>query len=228
MKEAVIVGLDGIYAESVIVPLSEKGVTEIYETPEPPEREEGEEPETPESVLVGYRVAVPVPQGLYMPRWDIASWQEERDNSPDPVSVSAFWVEGLTQEELDEINPPITIDQVKQNKIEELRAARDAALYAGFVSVINDVDVYFGFDPIDQAYLIEKALLMSIDTSVMSTDWKVSDGTDYYMMTLTREQFFQVVRDGGAFKEQLVRDLMYLEATVLNCEDETSVQAIVW
>lgn len=162
MKEAIIVDLDGLYVEPELVPLTEQGVTEIYETPEPPEPEEGQEPEEIveiEPILVAYRVAIPVPQGLYKPRFDLEAWREawntyntemeaynialadwyaneeegEKPILPDTVDEGSFWIEGLTQEELDLIlNAPkpkteldILGEQLVQRELEALELKSD-------------------------------------------------------------------------------------------------------
>jgi hypothetical protein len=129
MKEAIRIDLDGFYIEPELVPLDTYGVTEIYETPTLSEPEEGEEPpEQPEPILVGYRVAVPAPQGLFKLRYDLDAWQaaltayddamdayraalaaydpDSEDGLPQlpaPVDLQAYWVEGLTQAEIDAI-----------------------------------------------------------------------------------------------------------------------------
>ncbi|PYI52554.1 hypothetical protein [Paenibacillus flagellatus] len=99
MKEAYKIGLDGQFIEPELVPFDTEGVAEIYETPAPTE----ETPE-PEPVLIGYRVAVPLPPGLYKPRFNLASGE---------------WAEGLAPEEIEAIRqasqpPPSLADQLSQ------------------------------------------------------------------------------------------------------------------
>lgn len=123
MKEAIRIDLGGFYVEPELVPITATGITEIYETPVPVPEEE-----LPESVLVGYLVAVPVPSGLYKPRFDLAAWQtavaayddvmddyrsalaaydpeseEEPPQPPAPIDLQSFWVEGLTPQEISDI-----------------------------------------------------------------------------------------------------------------------------
>lgn len=111
MKEAIITDLDGLLADVALADDSETGYSSIYET-----AAVGGEPE-----LIGYRVAVPVPAGLYRPRFDklaydehqealrlhlsaVAAWEalpdHERSEWPQQPNVPAFWVEGLTPEEI--------------------------------------------------------------------------------------------------------------------------------
>jgi hypothetical protein len=89
MKEALIVDLDGFIIDVELVPQDTYGVTNLFETLELHEPEEGEGASDPELALVGYRVAIPVPPGLYKPRFDFDG---------------GFWTEGLTQEEIDALH----------------------------------------------------------------------------------------------------------------------------
>ncbi|GAA3410378.1 hypothetical protein ACFFNY_21865 [Paenibacillus hodogayensis] len=144
-KEEIRIDLDGFYVEPELVPLDTYGVMPIYGMPEP----EPEEEEQPESVLVGYRVAVPVPSGLYKPRYDLDGWQaalaayddamdayrealaahdpeseDEQPQPPAPVDLQAFWIEGLTQQEIDDIRnaprPETIHDQVARLQTESV------------------------------------------------------------------------------------------------------------
>lgn len=135
MKEAYVTDLDGYYLEPTLVADHVTGVFPIFEpVPEPDEpesmeaQEDPEEPQEPETVLLGYTVAVPVPPGLFKPRYDLVAWraaveQYEQDLEawrreqqlwgeeseveplppPEPVDLAQFWVEGLSQEEIEEI-----------------------------------------------------------------------------------------------------------------------------
>lgn len=85
MKEAVIVGLDGFYKEPVIVGDEESGVFEVLETQESLDFEGNF---TYTDVLIGHRISVPVPEGLYLPKWD---------------SLAEAWIEGKPQAEIDAI-----------------------------------------------------------------------------------------------------------------------------
>lgn len=71
MKEAILVDVNGVHQGVELVSLSIDGVMPIYAAPEPPQEgvetpEQVETPdEPPEPVLTGYRVAIPIPQGMY-------------------------------------------------------------------------------------------------------------------------------------------------------------------
>ncbi|MGG4398193.1 hypothetical protein ABEX25_28385 [Paenibacillus thiaminolyticus] len=138
MKEAIITDLSGRYIEPTLVADSVTGVfdrRELVETdehgtqPEPEQRDDGQEDE-PETVLVGYTVAVPMPDGLYQPIFDVEGYRaaqeayeaayadylaamtesdsESDDPQPDPpqpVNGVIYWRNGLTDEEIEALNP---------------------------------------------------------------------------------------------------------------------------
>ncbi|QTH44974.1 hypothetical protein J4772_11555 [Cohnella sp. LGH] len=142
MKEAAKIDLDGLYAESVIAPLSQSGVTEIRELLP------AEDDEEPEEVITGYIVAEKVPNGLFTPRWDFTMWadyqtaladaqaaydqaladwyalpEEERGERPtyiDPIRPEC-WVEGMPPEEIEAIrNAPQPISETEHLRTENL------------------------------------------------------------------------------------------------------------
>lgn len=136
MKEAIITDQDGLLVDVTLVDDSETGYLPIYETPGVPESDE--QPE-----LLGYRVAVPVPAGLYKPRFDreaydehqeglgeyvaaVAAWEamqeDERGEQPLRPEAPAFWIEGLTPEEIEALQPgppePSPVHRIEQLEAE--------------------------------------------------------------------------------------------------------------
>ncbi|MEB9892683.1 hypothetical protein P4K96_03620 [Bacillus cereus] len=137
MKEAIITDLSGRYIEPTLVADSVTGVFDRREPVEPDEpgslpQSEPEQPEEPETVLVGYTVAVPMPDGLYQPIFDVegyrkaeadyeaayaeymaalAEYDPESDvplpEPPQAVNGPAFWRNGLTDEEIEALNPEL-------------------------------------------------------------------------------------------------------------------------
>lgn len=87
------VNTDGLYLDVELVDDSFLGVVPFYD---PPERTEEIEPEA-----AGYIVGVPVPQGLFRPRFDIVAWN--KDNSLEPT---AYWTEDLTAKEIEQLMEP--------------------------------------------------------------------------------------------------------------------------
>ncbi|MGN7381427.1 MULTISPECIES: hypothetical protein [unclassified Paenibacillus] len=157
MKEAIITDLDGYMKDVTLVADHVTGVFPIME-PVPAsnelepmefldEAEEAKEPVNPEVVLIGYTVAVPVPPGLYKPRFDLEAWQaavsqyeqelEERQQeveqgngetgietpfSLSPIDLMQFWIEGLMPGEIEELRSQPQPHSTEE-KVEQLEAA---------------------------------------------------------------------------------------------------------
>ncbi|MEK5418212.1 hypothetical protein [Paenibacillus sp. FSL L8-0708] len=143
------VDLKGFYIEDVEPDDSFTGAVPIYAQPEPeeapelPEDEEEieDEPDTPEEPeqpreIIGYLVGIPLPTGLYHPRFDLLvwnayqdavleaqsdyadelhdwreQWAEGEEQGPEPVYTPPaqpdnLWIEGLTPEEIAELTKP--------------------------------------------------------------------------------------------------------------------------
>ncbi|MFD3272462.1 XkdW family protein [Paenibacillus dendritiformis] len=136
MKEAIITDLSGRYIEPTLVADSVTGVFDRREPVEPkdvlPEAEQdGDQRAELETVLVGYTVAVPMPDGLYQPIFDVEGYREAQEaynaayidyqaamaeydpdsddpqpEPPQPVDGPSLWRNGLTDEEIEALNPP--------------------------------------------------------------------------------------------------------------------------
>ena len=138
MKEAYITDLDGRYIEPTLVADS---VTGVFDRREPvqsdeedpremPQKDGQQQPDEPRTVLVGYTVAVPLPDGLYEPTFDVQGYrqamsdydaayagylaamavydpegEDPQPQPPLPVDGSSFWSNGLTQEEIEALQP---------------------------------------------------------------------------------------------------------------------------
>lgn len=138
MKEAIIIDLNGRYIEPTLVAESETGVFDRREPIQPegkepremPRKDGDQQPDEPRSVLVGYTVAVPLPDGLYEPTFNVqgyrqtmsdyetayaeyiaamAAYDPEGDDPeqepPKQVDGPFFWRNGLTQEEIKALQP---------------------------------------------------------------------------------------------------------------------------
>lgn len=149
------VDLNGLYIEDVIQDDSFTGVVPIYAQPEPeeapalPEDEEikdepdvSEEPEQPREII-GYLIGIPLPAGLYHPRFDLVAWNayqvqldeyqaaynewyfsqevEPVKEAPiPPLQPDNLWVEGLTQEEIAERTKPGELSEIEMLKKENM------------------------------------------------------------------------------------------------------------
>ena len=139
MKEAIITDLSGQYIEPTLVADSVTGVFDRRErveldepVPQPePRQHDDEQVDESKTLLVGYTVAIPMPDGLYQPIFDVEGYREaeagykaayadylaamaeydpESDDPqpepPQPVDGPSFWRNGLTDEEIESLNPP--------------------------------------------------------------------------------------------------------------------------
>lgn len=112
MKAVPKVNIDGLYLEDTLVDDAFYGVVPFYADPPVKEPElpsevdaavmdEPEEEIEPE--IAGYIVGIPVPPGLYLPRFDLVAWELIEGDLSDP---SEFWEEGLSAEEIEELTKP--------------------------------------------------------------------------------------------------------------------------
>ncbi|MFM9276467.1 hypothetical protein [Paenibacillus jiagnxiensis] len=145
MKAVPKVNTNGLFIEDVIMDDSFTRVVPFYADPADLPAETDSEEEQPEKGPAGYIVGVPVPAGLYKPRFDMAAWkayqeaisgvlgeyqsayeewavlpEEERGDAPVyvPPEQPVLWIEGLTQEEIDELTAS---SQHELNETEQLK-----------------------------------------------------------------------------------------------------------
>jgi hypothetical protein len=195
MKEAVRVGLDGLYIEPVIVPMSQSGVQPIYSTPEP--QEEDVEPLEPE--VIGFIIAVPTVPGLYMPRFDFDAWEThnqpqefERDNDGElvlddneqPIPITRpevqLWVEGLTPEEIDEIRnapQPETAEQkvarLESESVDTMLAVAEVYETATVANVIREQEAVYTMLGLAEAYeniIIQQATIDGLTARITALE----------------------------------------------------------
>ncbi|MCM3747468.1 hypothetical protein M3223_08880 [Paenibacillus pasadenensis] len=133
MKEAIITDLNGLFVDVDLVDDSETGYLLLTAPDDPYDNED--------APITGYRVALPVPGGLYRPRFDreaydlhqaaevahaaaMVAWltlpEEERGPEPFAPEAPAFWVEGLTPEEIEALQPAPPEPTPDQLRIEQL------------------------------------------------------------------------------------------------------------
>ncbi|MGG1879360.1 hypothetical protein ABDI30_17550 [Paenibacillus cisolokensis] len=138
MKAVPKVNTDGLYMEDALVDDAFSGVVPFYAEPPVPDPEQSADPkdepqEEQKPEIAGYIVGVPVPPGLYLPRFDLAAWEtyqdelqaaemayreareawlalpeDERGEPPAyvPTEMPTLWIEGMTPEEIEEITTP--------------------------------------------------------------------------------------------------------------------------
>ncbi|MFD3274550.1 hypothetical protein ACE3MS_31130 [Paenibacillus dendritiformis] len=160
MKEAYITDLEGRFIKPTPVADSVTGVFDRREPveldepgpqPQPEQRDDGQEDE-PETVLVGYTVAVPMPDGLYQPIFDVEGYRAAQEayestyaeymtslaehdpesgeplpEPPQPVDGASYWRNGLTDEEIEALNPPAQPSELELLQQENARLLMQVA-----------------------------------------------------------------------------------------------------
>ncbi|MNN19886.1 hypothetical protein D3C81_1331420 [compost metagenome] len=106
MKAVPKVNTDGLYIEDTLVDDAFNGVVPFYDSEmilllETDSTDNQERKGVDESEPAGYIVGVPVPQGLFHPRFDLVAW-EAREKG-DTSDQSSYWIEGLTSQEIEEL-----------------------------------------------------------------------------------------------------------------------------
>lgn len=109
MKAVPKVNIDGLYIEDTIVDDVFSGVVPFYALlSEPRESEQDEkgsgDPEEIQPEMAGYTVGIPVPLGLYLPKFDLKGWNSREEG--EVKDSSSYWIEGLTKEEIEELTKP--------------------------------------------------------------------------------------------------------------------------
>lgn len=109
------VNTEGFYLEDELVDDAFSGVVPFYADPEPvvfdpdqAQQPEAQEDEEEEREIAGYLVSVPVPSGLFHPRFDLVSWEAYQDAVQEgpQETFPDLWIEGLSQEEIDDLTKP--------------------------------------------------------------------------------------------------------------------------
>lgn len=117
MKEAIITDINGLFKDVELVTSDTTGVIPIYEALERSEMGVAIEPQ-----LIGYKIAVKCPEGLYSPRFNVELWCVG-----DYDSAEELWVEGLSPEELAKrLEPqpvPKTAEQLEIERLTKENAA---------------------------------------------------------------------------------------------------------
>jgi len=134
MKAVPKINIDGLYIEDVLVDDAFNGVVPFYagsehpelnpetELPEITEAEEEQEPE-----IAGYLVGVPVPAGLFRPRFDLEAWEAYREalKTGPQEKFPELWGEGLSQKEIDELTKPMPVNPSEMDRIGEQLVQRE-------------------------------------------------------------------------------------------------------
>ncbi|MDT0123867.1 hypothetical protein Q9R46_14495 [Paenibacillus sp. RRE4] len=135
MKAVPKVNTDGLYLEDELVDDAFSGVVPFYAEPEPVvfDPDQAQQPEAPEDEeeaeqeIAGYLIGVPVPAGLFHPRFDLVAWEAYKDTVlvEPQETFPDLWIEGLSQEEIDELTKPHPDEPTEMDKIGEQLVQRE-------------------------------------------------------------------------------------------------------
>lgn len=123
--------------------------------------------------------------------------------------------------ELD-LNTASLVD-VQAAKIAQLKELCDQAIQTSFVS--TSLGYTFGFSKDDQDNLSKQALIFLGDATKTSCEWKTLDAG---IITLTKDQFMNLLPEGEAHTRENVNKLWELIPQVQAATTNQEVDAIVW
>ncbi|MFB0844633.1 DUF4376 domain-containing protein [Paenibacillus oleatilyticus] len=199
MKEALIVDLNGFITDVTLVDDHISGIFPLYR--ELPARGTEEQPQKAVE-LIGYTVAVPVPEGLHLPKWDFA---EER------------WVEGKPAGEL--------LVLQKANKLTELKRFCTEAIEGTFTSSALGEEHVYSFDTEAQLNFQSTKELMNMHPNFTQTSWKTRDAG---VLMHTKEQFTRLWLDGQMHKTNLIEKFRRLEKELEHATSVDAINSIRW
>jgi hypothetical protein len=115
----------------------------------------------------------------------------------------------------------LQLQEAKDAKVREIYAKRDETILAGFTSA-NGHQYFYGES--DQRKLQGQSNLLLLDPTITSVDWMTKEG----IVTHTRDQFIEVLKEAGKFERDQHTKCYTLEAQVWAATTLAQVQAIVW
>ncbi|PUA40763.1 hypothetical protein C8Z91_02740 [Paenibacillus elgii] len=199
MKEALIVDLNGFITDVTLVDDNVSGIFPFY-------REllaRGTEEQPQKAVeLIGYTIAIPVPEGLHLPKWDFTQEQ---------------WVEGKPADEL--------LVLQKASKLAELKRLCTEAIEGTFTSSALGEEHVYSFDTEAQLNFQSTKELMNMHPNFTQTLWKTRDAG---VLMHTKEQFIRLWLDGQMHKTNLIEKFRRLEKELEHATSVDAVNSIRW
>ncbi|MBU7316234.1 DUF4376 domain-containing protein [Paenibacillus oleatilyticus] len=195
MKEAIIVDQLGIYKEPTLVADDETGVSSIITYKD---SEGGKQT----AIVQGHIVAVPVPEGLHLPKWDFTQEQ---------------WIEGKPADEL--------LILQKASKLAELKRLCTEAIEGTFTSSALGEEHVYSFDMEAQLNFQSTKELMNMHPNFTQTSWKTRDAG---VLMHTKEQFTRLWLDGQMHKTNLIEKFRRLEKELEHATSVDAVNSIRW
>ncbi|MCK6077908.1 hypothetical protein [Paenibacillus silvae] len=119
MKAVPKVNTDGLYVEDELVGDAFSGVVPLYAESE--------------LTISGYLIGVPVPEGLFQPKFNVTAWEE--DQAEARATLPELWTEGLSKEKIEaltrsQVEEPNELEMLKQrlaeSEVENKRLAEES------------------------------------------------------------------------------------------------------
>ncbi|TFE30845.1 hypothetical protein [Cohnella luojiensis] len=129
----------------------------------------------------------------------------------------------MVERTADEIYP---LSYWKQKKIGIFTSQRDLEVQAGFLTnaVASTPNIQMGYDPVDKNNYQSLATMLNLDPTISSVPFLTGIG----MVTFTRDEFIQVIKDAYNHESSLVYKCLTLKAQIEAAADKQSLDSIVW
>jgi hypothetical protein len=111
----------------------------------------------------------------------------------------------------------------KKEKINDLNIACDTTILNGFVSPSTQFEIEF--ESHDQNNLAQQAIILMNDITIFTVSWKTKNQG---IQTLTREQFFGIIKESEAHKRYNIGKYWQLKAQVEASTTIEEIKEIVW
>ncbi|MEK3745859.1 DUF4376 domain-containing protein [Brevibacillus sp. FSL K6-0770] len=154
----------------------------------------------------------------------VGSLQLEYGQDADMFAQYQYRVDPATETIVWSLTPPeAPLEQVKQAKVDYLNQECFKAIYAGFTSASTGHQ--FRFNEEDQVNFNQQSTLFLLKPALAETQWKTEDAG---IVSLTREQFIEVVLEAGQHKQEQIARYWGLKAQVEAAETKEQIDAINW
>lgn len=117
-----------------------------------------------------------------------------------------------------------TLNEVKNNKINELKAACQQAIFEGFTVTLNSESFSFGFNELDQMNFTQQLILI-VSGDASDVKWKTQNAG---VQTFSINEFMQVIEAGKNHKLAQQTKYWQLEQQVINAASVEEVEAVNW
>ncbi|GAV11276.1 hypothetical protein [Paenibacillus sp. NAIST15-1] len=213
MKEAIKTDLNGRYIEPTLVADSVTGVfdrMEPVQTNDETPRAAVVEPDESETVLVGYTVAITLPDGLYEPTFDVEGYrnsvkvyeaaydpesEETTPRSPQSVDGSSFWRNGLTDKEIEALKPkpqPSELELIQQDnaslllKVADLEVRNQAQVNDTASMLLKNAEL----ELINQQHTFDLASVILQNAQLDSTNQQLAQDYATLLLKLSQKGVF--------------------------------------